>query len=515
VSRLLLFLGLAAMLVAGGCKLTPDYERPELDLPEAWRGESTPGEPIANLPWWEIYRDETLSELISTALAQNQNLAIAMARMEEATYLVTFTRADQFPFLDVFGSAGRGRQSREVNPLAGTNSNFSLGANLSFEVDLWRRYARATEAARADLLSTEAAYRNVTISLVGSVANTYLLLRDLDRRLEVSIETAEGRRDRLAIVSARFEKGTEAQIDVNQAEVQLAIAEAAIAEFTRLVARTEHALRVLIGEYPGPIKRGPQLELGAWSLSVPAGLPSELLQRRPDIVAAEQRLVAETAKIGVAQALRFPSLSLTAKVSAVAEDLTDLNSTDAGEWNVAAGIFQPIFNSGRLKAQMKAQRARAEQAQHAYVGTIQNAFREVENSLVSVQATRAEYDARRRQMEASTSVVRLSRARYDSGVVDYLEVLDSERTLFEAQLEESATRRAALASFVDLYKALGGGWIEPEESSEEEVEEAPEGDTIESSEEAPEGDTIESSEEAPEGDTVESGEAGGESVPAD
>jgi multidrug efflux system outer membrane protein len=465
VIRALLSFVLVATLVAG-CKLTPDYERPELGLPEAWRADVAEGESVANLPWWEIYRDETLSSLIEQALAENRDLALAMARMQESEYLVTFTRADQFPFLDIFGSAGRGRQSREINPSANTNNNFALGANLSFEVDLWRKYARATEAARADLLGTEAAYRNVTISLVARVASTYLLLRDLDTRLTIARDTAEGRQRRLEIVRARFDKGTEAKIDVNQAEVQLAIAEASIAQFRQLVVQAEHALRVLLGQFPGPIPRGPRIELDTWPLLVPAGLPSELLKRRPDVVEAEQRLVAETARIGVAQALRFPSLSLTAKVSAVAEDLTDLNLSDAGEWNVMAGLFQPIFNSGRLKAQMKAQRARAEQAHHAYVGTLQNAFREVENSLVAVGTAREEYAARHRQMEAAASVVKLSEARYDGGVVDYLEVLDSERTLFDAQLQESATRRAALVAFVDLYKALGGGWVEPETSEE-------------------------------------------------
>lgn len=466
--------GSAVILLVAGCALTPDYERPELDVPETWLRTDATGESIANLPWWEVYQDEVLSRLIEAALAENQDLAVALARMEESRYLVTFTRADQFPFLDVFGSAGRGRQSREIFPGADTANNFAIGANLSFEVDLWRKFARATEAARADLLSTEAAYRSITISLVAEVASTYLLLRDLDARLEISRQTAEGRGERLEIVRARFEKGIEAEIDVNQAEAQLAIAEAAVAQFERQVAQTEHALRVLLGRYPGSIARGPQIELGGGALSIPPGLPSELLERRPDIVEAEQRLAAETARIGVAQALRFPSLSLTARVSAVAEDLTDLNSTDAGEWNVMAGIFQPIFNSGRLKAQMKAQTARAEQARHRYLGVLQDAFREVEDSLVAIETFRREHAARQRQVVAARNAVRLSAARYDGGVVDYLEVLDSERTLFDSELEESSIRRQGLTAFVTLYKALGGGWSapDPEDSSAEEAADA-------------------------------------------
>lgn len=466
--RALSIIGL--MLLLSGCALTPDYERPELELPEEWSRGTDEGASIANLSWWEIYDDAALSSLIEAALEQNQDLAVAMARMQESDYLVTFTRAEQFPFLDIFGGAGRGRQSKEINPSANTNNNFSFGASLSFEIDLWRKYARATEASRADLLSTEAAYRNVTISLIADVASTYLLLRDLDSRLDISVRTEQGRRDRLRIIRARFEKGTEPELDVNQAEVQLAIAEASVARFERRVAQTEHALRVLLGRYSGPIPRGAPIGLGTWPLEVPAGLPSELLQRRPDIVDAEQRLVAETARIGVAQAMRFPALSLTAEVSAVAEGLTDFNSTDAGEWNILAGILQPLFNSGQLKAQMKAQRAVAEQAQHRYIAILQNAFREVEDSLVGITTLRREREARRRQVIAARNATRLSQARYDGGVVDYLEVLDSERSLFNAELAESSTRREALTAFVTLYKALGGGWSPPEEEVDIEEE---------------------------------------------
>lgn len=462
-------------IVMSGCALTPDYERPELDLPEGWMQSSDDRESIANLAWWEVYDDAVLMSLIETALERNQDLAIALARMQESDYLITFTRADQFPFLDVFGSAGRGRQSKKITGRTETNENFSFGASLSFEIDLWRKYARATEGARADLLSTEAAYRNVTISLIANVATNYLLLRDLDSRLEISRRTAAGRIDRLGIVRARFEKGTEAELDVNQAEVQLAIAEASVAQFERGVAQAEHALRVLLGHYPGPIERGERLAVDRWDIEVPPGLPSELLKRRPDVVEAEQSLAAETARIGVAQAMRFPALSLTAEVSAVAESLTDLNSTDAGEWNVLAGIFQPLFNSGQLKAQMKAQRARAEQAQYRYVGVLQNAFREVEDSLVAIRTFHDERAARQRQVAAARNAARLSRARYDAGVVDYLEVLDSERALFDAELSQSLVRREELTSYVTLYKALGGGWS-PEEEEADETEQDQEAD---------------------------------------
>jgi multidrug efflux system outer membrane protein len=456
------------VFILSGCALTPDYERPETKFPETWdqvQDEDT-RESIANLKWWEIYQDETLTSLIEVALEQNQDLAVALARMQESVYLVTFTRANQFPFLDIFGSAGRGRQSREINSIATTDNNFAIGANLSFEIDLWRKYARGTEAARADLLSTEAAYRSVMISLIADVASNYFLLRDLESRLEISRRTAKGRQDRLDLVQARFDKGTEAELDVNQAEVQLFIAKAAVAQFERQVVQAEHALQVLLGRYSDPIPKGKRIALRDQRIDVPVGLPSELLERRPDIIEAEQQLVAETARIGVAQALRFPAISLTAEVSAVAESLSDLNASDAGEWNFFAGILQPLFNSGQLKAQMKAQTARAEQAQHRFIGTLQNAFREVEDALIAITTLRDEHDMRRRQVTAAGNAARLSKARYDGGVVDYLEVIDSERTYFDSELEESAVRREALTAYITLYKALGGGWSEEETETE-------------------------------------------------
>jgi multidrug efflux system outer membrane protein len=445
-------------LLAIGCALTPDYERPELDVPGGWVQPAPAGDSIANLPWWELFRDRMLRTHIENALAENKDLAISLARIREAREAVTITRADQFPFLDVFASAGRGRQSRVIVPGAATRDNYRVAGDLSFEIDLWRKFSRATEASRADLLSTEAAHRNVTISLVAEVATGYFLLRDLDARLAISERTVEGRRGSLEIIRARFEKGIVSELDVNQAEIELAIAEAAVASFERAVAQTEHGLRILLGRNPGPIPRGLSLEAQALPPEVPAGLPSELLQRRPDVVAAEERLAAETARIGVAEALRYPSFTLTGTLGLISDELSELNSGEAKAWDAAAGIFQPLFNSGRLKAQAQAQRARTEQALKDYEATLQQAFREVEDALVSVRTYRAEHAARRRQVTAARQAARLSRARYDGGVVDYLEVLDTERTLFNSELDESATLQQALASVVQLYKALGGGW---------------------------------------------------------
>jgi multidrug efflux system outer membrane protein len=463
---------LCLALVAGcallaGCALTPDYERPELELPEAWREPGYVGESIANLSWWQLYADPQLQEYIGIALEQNKDLLLALERIYEFQSQLTVTRADQFPFLDGDGSVSRGRQSQIVVPGAETNTSYGLAANISFEVDIWRRFARATEGARADLLQTEADYRSVVISLVASVASAYLQLRDLDAQLAISRRTAVTRRESLRIIQARFEKGTVPELDVNQAEVELAIAEVAVAQFERGVAQTENALGVLLGRNPGPIERGLPLDGQLSAPGIPAGLPSELLQRRPDVIAAEQALAAETARIGVAEALRWPSISLTGSLGAISDELTSFNTNEAKAWNLAAAFLAPLFNTGQLKAQAKAQQARAEQTLHAYEATLLQAFREVEDALVAVRTFRAEHAARERQVVAARNAARLSRARYDGGVVDYLEVLDSERSLFTAELGESSARQQSLTAVVLLYKALGGGWIPEEEDWED------------------------------------------------
>jgi len=455
IRRCLLLVVMAAL---SACALTPDYERPELDVPPEFIGTPAAGESIANLEWWQLFKDEQLQYLIRTALEENKDLGVALARIEVARQGVTAVRANQFPFVDLSGFVGRGRPSRETFPGAKTDNLYSVFGDLSFQVDLWGELSRATEAARADLLATESAYRNVTISLVSNVARFYLLLRDLDQRLLISRDTLKTRQDSLHIIQARFDKGTVPELDVNQAQVEVAVAEAAIASFERDVVQTENALRVLLGRNPGPVTRGEPLTAQMFPPEVPAGLPSELLQRRPDVVQAEAGLEAATARIGVAEALRYPSIFLTGRLGAESTDLSDLNSSDARSWNIGANIFAPIFNSGQLKAQAEASRAAAEQSLLIYEQTLQQAFREVEDALVSIRTYRDEYQAQTRRVVAARNAARLSRARYDGGVVDYLEVLDSERARFDAELAQSATLRLYFASIVQLYTALGGGW---------------------------------------------------------
>jgi multidrug efflux system outer membrane protein len=448
----------AIFMLLSGCTLTPDYERPALDVPGAFVQPADAGASIANLEWWNLFRDAQLQFLIRTALAENTDLRVSLQRIREARALLTFTRADQYPFIDGSGSVSRERPSKILFPGSETSNNYALSANLSFEVDLWGKLRRATEAAQADLLATEAAYRNVTISLVSNVASVYFLLRDLDARLQIARDTVNGRRESLGIIQARFDKGTVPELDVNQAQVELAIAEAAVSAFVRESVQAENALQFLLGRNPGPVQRGLALKQQVLPSDIPPGLPSELLQRRPDLVLAEERLVAETARIGVAEALRYPSIGLTGSLGLLSDDFSDLTDSDARTWNLGGGLFAPIFNSGKLKAQAEGQRARAEQAMSTYESTLLQALREVEDALVAIRTYHAEHAARQRQAIAARNAARLSRARYDGGVVDYLEVLDSERSQFNAELEESSTQREYLNAIVELYKALGGGW---------------------------------------------------------
>jgi multidrug efflux system outer membrane protein len=327
-----------------------------------------------------------------------------------------------------------------------------------FEVDLFGRLRRATESARAQLLATEEARRSITISLVANVASTYMQLRDQDAQLEIAKRTVNTRTDSLKIIQARFNKGTVARLDLNQAEIELAIASAAVAAADRAVAQSEHALSILLGRNPGRITRGLALTEQIMPPAIPAGLPSELLQRRPDVLASEATLAAQTARIGVAEAARWPSLSLTGSLGYESSDLSNLTASGSDFWNVGANILGPIFNAGRNKSRVEAERARTEQALLAYQQTVQRAFREVEDSLVAVRTYRSEYAARQRQVEAALSAAKLSRARYNGGVTSYLEVLITEQSQFSAELAESQTLRLYFNAIIELYKALGGGW---------------------------------------------------------
>jgi multidrug efflux system outer membrane protein len=441
--------------------LGPDYQRPELDVPDSYRQTMEQGASFANLPWWKLFGDPVLVELIRVALEENKDLRIAAARIDEYRAILGITEADIWPQLDASGAAGRAEGSENVFPgnlLSGSVDNFRVSADVYWELDLFGRLRRSNEAARAQLLAIEETRRAVSISLVASVAESYIVLRDLDARRDIAVRTRDARAASLEIIRARFDKGTVPLLDVNQAQIELAVSEATVAASERAVAQTENALSLLLGRNPGSMARGLPLEQQDLPPVVPAGLPSELLQRRPDVRAAEAELAAQTARIGVAEAARWPSLSLTGSLGLESAELTDLANSGSTFWSVGAGIFAPVFNAGRNRARVEAEVARAEQALVSYEQAILRALREVEDSLVAVRTYRSEHAAREMQVAAARSAAMLSRARYDGGVTSYLEVLDAERSQFNAELAESETLGAYFRSVIQLYKALGGGW---------------------------------------------------------
>ena len=457
---------LLSMLAVGGCTLGPDYERPELETPASYIQPIDEGESFANTPWWELFDDPQLQVLVETALAENQDLGIAIARIEEFKAILGLTRSDQFPFVDINASGGRNDPSSNSFPGNITDDfadNYRLGADVFWELDFFGRLRRSTEAARGELLAAEENRRGVTISLVANVASTYMLLRDLDAQLEIARRTEATRTDSLGIIQARFDQGTVPRVDVNQAEIELAVASAAVAAAERAVVQTENSLSVLLGRNPGPIVRGTALDQQSIPPDVPSGLPSELLQRRPDVLASEASLAAQTARIGVAEALRWPSISLTGSLGVESQDLSELFDDGSDFWSVGGNIFAPLINSGAGRARVDAEIARTEQALLSYEQTVQRAFAEVEDALVAVRTYKSEHEARSLQVTAARSAAFLSRARYDGGVTSYLEVLDSERSLFNAELSESQTLRLYINSIIELYKALGGGWVPEKE----------------------------------------------------
>jgi multidrug efflux system outer membrane protein len=454
------------VLLLSACAMGPDYERPEVPVPAEFDEQVMPGLSIANLKWWELFHDEDLTVLVETALADNNELAIAIARIEEARAALGFVRADQFPNLDAGAGAGRGNTATGVGVPGNINDAFILSANLSFELDLWGKLRRSNEAARAELLATVEARNVVTITLIADVASIYLLLLDLDNRVEIAQHTMETRKDSLDIIQARFDKGVVPLIDVNQAEIELEDAVAELAALQRQNQQAENLLSVLLGRNPGPILRQREKKEPLFAPDIPAGLPSELLERRPDVRQASQQLAAQTARIGVAEALRFPSLSLTGSLGLASTDLDDFISSDNKVWGISADLLGPVFDAGRGKSRVEAERARTEQLLNNYQLTVLRAFQEVEDSLIDIRTYRDEALARERQVTSARSASGLSRARYDGGVTSFLEVLESERSLFRAELLASSTRREQLVSIVTLYKALGGGWVTEVEVTE-------------------------------------------------
>jgi outer membrane protein, multidrug efflux system len=455
-----IYLFILLFLTVSACKFGPNYQRSVQDIPEQFRFDPTPDDTLVNLLWWELFEDENLKSLIKIGLQENRDIRLAVARIQEAVAFYGFTKADLYPKVDIVGQAQSG------NLVGGQFTGESIDLFLvapafSWELDFWGKFRRANEAARAEILATEQTHQIVAISLISEIASTYFLLLDFKNRLEIAERTLESRENSMEIIQARFDQGTIPEIDLNQAQIQKEIAAQSVPRFQRLVGKTENALGILIGRSPRAIQTGSDLYNQEISINVPAGLPSELLNRRPDVLESEYLLEAQSARIGVAVAQRFPSISLTGTYGIVSTDLS--NFTDI--WSVSGDIFGPLFNFGKNKRRVEIEKYRTEQALMAYEQSILVAFADVEDALIEIQTYRDELNASIRRKDAAFNAKKLSDQRYDGGVTSYLEVLEQERSLFDAELVASEVLQLQLNSYVNLYKALGGGWITEEQAA--------------------------------------------------
>ena len=452
---------LTAVFLLVGCALGPDYSRPDVPTPDRFRmgGAEQEAESFANLPWWDLLQDDELRRLVRIAVAENKDLKRAVASVEEFRARLLVAKMEFAPKLDVTANAPSfGRKADFMFPGFPNPFNYYLQGNLSWELDIWGRIRRANEAARGDLLAREEARRAVILQLVSGVAEAYFDLRQFDMQLEVARRTLQSWEDSVKIAQARLRQGVISKIDADQFEAERANASARVAELTRHMVQKENQLSVLLGRNPGPIQRGRSLTDQILPPEVPPGLPSELLQRRPDLVQAEQMLAAATARIGVAKADRFPRLSITGILGVASPQLSRLVADETAFGVAGPSIVGPLLNAQILGFQQEAVEAQARQTIAEYEQAILVAFREVEDALAAVATAREQRAAQARQVGALRSALQLASLRYKGGLANYLDVLVAQRNLFDAELALTATHRLQLVSVVQLYKALGGGW---------------------------------------------------------
>ena len=464
VFHLLCYLLIVAAL--DSCMVGPKFSAPEgtIDSTEVYRYDSLQlamTDSVLNIKWWEMFQDPIIDTLITIGLRENKDALIAASRVDQALATLGATRAQMWPSIGYTGAATRGNSVQGLQ-LESTTNNFNGFGTLNWEIDFWGKFRRANEAARAELVASEYAQRSVQVSLISLIAGTYYQLLDFKWRLEISRKTLDLRRESQDIIQARFDEGIVAEIDLNQAQIQTAIAAAAIPIFKRQVAQTENALSVLLGRNPGPITLGPDLVDQVLTVDIPVGIPSMLLERRPDILQVQNLLHAQNARIGVAVAQRFPSISLTGLLGVASNDISELTSSDA-LFNLGGSLMGPLFEFGKNKRRVEIERRITEQVLYEYEFTVITAFQEVEDALIEIATSKEELEARRAHVAAAQNAEYLSGERYDKGVTSFLEIIESQRQSFEAQLALSETTQQLFNGYVKLYKALGGGWLSEEE----------------------------------------------------
>ena len=452
-----------ALLLLTGCTVGPKYKRPPVTVPDSYRGLAPEAGPpstssLADEKWWTVFQDPQLQILIRGAFAQNYDLRIAAVRVLEAQAALGITRADQFPTITAGASSSNERfPATRITPAFETSPS-QVNLSLFWELDFWGKFRRATEAARANLLATEWGQKAVKWSLVSNVASAYFQLLELDAEMEISRKTLSSRQDSLRLVQVRAKGGVTALLDVRQSEQLVYTAAAAIPDLERRIEQQENLISILLGKNPGAVTRGKPLVENPILPTVPVGLPSSLIERRPDIQSAEQQLVAANARIGVAKAAYFPQITLTATGGYQSPALTNLFTGPAGFWTFGGQLVQPIFTGGRIRSTVKLTEAQKQETVLVYQQSIQQAFREVSDSLVAYRKNQ-EFRAQQELLtDSAKDATRLSDMRYRGGVTSYLEVLDSDTRYFDAQLGLAQAQLNERLALIQLYNALGGGW---------------------------------------------------------
>jgi len=454
-----------------GCKVGPDYERPPVVTPTSWRGAQVSAEAqesIANVPWWEMFKDEQLKQLIKVALAENRDLKIAVERIEEARANFGISKADLYPHLGARAFTGAlnpsdGSLTHTPDEGGGSSATGLTDISLAFswELDFFGRIRRGSEAAQATMLATEEARRAVAVALVSDVAIAYIDLRGLDRRLQITQNTLKSRLEHVEYARVRFEGQVTHEVDLRQSEAEAHRVQAQLYNLEKLITRKENEISFLVGRPPGEILRNRSADEQPVPPEVPAGLPASLLESRPDVRKAEMELMSATARIGEAKAALYPSIKLTGSYGLASTDLSELINPASQSWNIFASLLQPIFQGGALRGKVEVRESQQRQAVYAYEKTLLQALREVEDALVGLRKLGQERQEQRLRATAETQVVELAELRYRGGVSNYLEVLDAQRSLFNAEIDDATIASEHARSLVQLYKALGAGWPVP------------------------------------------------------
>ena len=476
-------------LIVAGCSVGPDYSRPTTTLPDSLHFRDSTivldstSIAASDTSWWDLFGDTVLTRLIRTSLKENNDVRIAAASVEEFMGYYGVTDSDFYPKVDAGFGANRGQFGFPGDPASErpTINYFNVNVSASWEIDIWGKIRRANEAAEANLLAAEETRRGIVLTVVSLVAESYIDLLALDKQLEIANRTVASRERSLVLFRQRFEKGDVSELELNQIESQYWLARSQVPLLEKNIAQLEHAISVLIGRMPGRIPRGGTLD----SLSmpvIPEGIPSEILEQRPDVRTAEEQLISANAQIGVAKSLYFPSISLTGLFGVASGDLSNLFQSTSQIWNIGGGILQPIFRWGEISGQVDAAEAVQRQMLYSYVKAVQNAFRDAEDALIERSRTSEQQEAQENQVDALRGYERLARMRYREGVTSYLEVLDAERSLFATELEYAQTQATFHKSAVGIYRALAGAWVDyvavnsylPGEPVEEREREQPE-----------------------------------------